>query len=116
MEIDALFRPSLYFHFSPSDFNNLEMGGSSGNPSVSDEGKVKRKSPPTTSASERATKPPKLLRGILVTQIEQPPKYVFVWTILFCIYIFIYIYFIYIYIYIFIYYLYKYMCVWCVYK
>ena len=64
LDIDAVFRPGIDTPFSPTAFDNLDMGSSAENPILLDEGEDKDNSPPTrTPVSERPTRPPALLRS-----------------------------------------------------
>ena len=61
---DAVFRPGIDTPFSPTAFDDLEMGGSGENPIPLDEEEDKENSPPpTTPVSETPTRPPPLLRS-----------------------------------------------------
>ena len=64
LDMDADFRPGIDTSFSPTVFNDLEMGEgeSSENPIVSDEEEDRENSPPTISVSEPPTEPHKFLR------------------------------------------------------
>ena len=60
LDVDALFRPGIDTPFSPTAFDDLEMGGSSAeNPILLDgeEDKEDSSPPPTTPVSERPTRP-----------------------------------------------------------
>ena len=67
LDVDAVFRPVIATHFSPTAFDDLEMGGSAENPILLDEEEDKENSPPTTTTavSERPTRPYALLRSRL---------------------------------------------------
>ena len=57
LDVDAVFRPGNDIPFSPTAFDDLEMGGSAENPILLDEKKDKENSPPpTTPVSERPTR------------------------------------------------------------
>ena len=60
LDVDAVFRPCVDTPFSPTAFDDLEMGGS-----VFDEDEDKENSPPLpkTPVSGRPTRPPALLRS-----------------------------------------------------
>ena len=86
LDVDAVFRPGIDIPFSPTAFDDLEMGGSAENPILLDEEKDKENSPPppptttttTTTVSERPTRPPALLRSRpFGTKIEIVPEYVY---------------------------------------
>ena len=77
--MDAVFRPGLDTPFSPTAFDELEMGGSAEDPILLDEEEDKENSPPptTTPVSERPTRTPALLRiRPFGTRIENVPDYV----------------------------------------
>ena len=60
LDVDAVFRPTIDFAFSPTAFDALEMGGSAENPILLDEEAHIENSPPittTTPVSERPTRP-----------------------------------------------------------
>ena len=60
LDVDAAFRPGIDTPFSPTLFDDLEMGGSAENPILLDEEEDKENSPPTTTTipvSERPTRP-----------------------------------------------------------
>ena len=60
LDVDAVFRPSIDTPFSPTAFDDLEMGGSAENPILLDEEEDKDNSPPTTTTttvSERPARP-----------------------------------------------------------
>ena len=64
LDVDAIFRPGFNTHFSPSEFDDLEMGGSAENPIRLDEEEDKENSPPSKApVSERPTRPPALLKS-----------------------------------------------------
>ena len=65
LDVDAALRPGIDTPFSPTAFDDLEMGGSVEKPSLLDEEEDKQNSPPppTTPVSERPTRPPSLLRN-----------------------------------------------------
>ena len=82
LDVDAVFRPVIDTPFSPTAFDDLEMGvGSAENPIpiLLYEEEDKENSPlPTTPVSERPTRPPALLRSRPSgTRIENDPDYVF---------------------------------------
>ena len=57
LDVDAAFIPGIVTPFSPTAFDDLEMGGSAENPILLDEEEEKENSPPptTTPVSERPT-------------------------------------------------------------
>ena len=59
LDVDAVCRPGIDTHFSPTAFDELEMGGSAENPILLDEEEDKESSPhpKTTPVSERPTRP-----------------------------------------------------------
>ena len=65
LDVDAVFRPGHNTPFSPTSFDDLEMGDLAENPILLDEEEDKENSPPTTTTpdSERSTQPPALLRS-----------------------------------------------------
>ena len=78
-ELDAVFRPGIDSHFSPTTFDDLSKGGSAENPIFLDEEEHKKNSAPTTTlVSERPPEPPRLLRsGAFGAKIENVPDYLF---------------------------------------
>ena len=80
LDVDAVFRPGIDTAFSPTAFDDLEMGDSAENPILLGEEEDKENSPPRTTApvSERPTRPPALLRSRpFGTRIENVPDYVY---------------------------------------
>ena len=80
LDVDAVIRPSIDTSFSPTAFDNLEMGGSSENPILLEEEEDKENSAPTTTTfvSERPTRPPALLRSCPHgTRLKKVPDYVY---------------------------------------
>ena len=80
LDIDTVFRPGIDTPFSPTAFDDLEMGGSTEVPILLDEEEDKENSPPTTTTpvSERPTSPSALLRSRpLGTRVENVPDYVY---------------------------------------
>ena len=80
LDVDAVFRRGIDTPFSPTAFDDLEMGGSAVNRILLDEEEGKENSPPTarTPVSERPTRTPALLRNRpFGTRIENVPKYVY---------------------------------------
>ena len=81
LDVDALFRQGIVAAFSPTAFDDLEMGGGSAEyPNLLDEEEDKENSPPppTTPVSERLTRPPALLRRCpFGRRIENVPEYVY---------------------------------------
>ena len=77
LDVDAVFRPGIDTPFSPTAFDDLEMGGSAENPILLDEEEDMENSPATTPVSERPTRPPALLRSCpLGKRIKNVPDYV----------------------------------------
>ena len=77
LDVDADFRPGIDTPFSPTAFDDLEMGGSAENPILLDEEEDMENSPATTPVSERPTRPPALLRSCpFGTRIKNVPDYV----------------------------------------
>ena len=79
LDVHAVFRRDIDTPFSPTAFDDLEMGGSAENPILLDGEEDKENSPPTTTpVSERPTRPPALLRSRLSgTRIENVPDFVY---------------------------------------
>ena len=82
LDVDAVFRPVIDTPFSPTTFDDLEMGGSAEKPILLDEEEDKKNSPPppttTRTVSERPTRPPALLRSRpFGTRIENVPDFVY---------------------------------------
>ena len=79
LDVDAVFRRVIDTPFSPTAFDDLEMGDSTENPILLDEEADKENSPPlTTPASERPTRPSAFLRSSpFGTRIENVPDYVY---------------------------------------
>ena len=77
LDVDAVFRPGIDTTFSPTAFDDLEMGGSAENPILLDEEDNKENlPPPTTPVSERV--PTALLRNRLFgTRRENVPNFVY---------------------------------------
>ena len=77
LDVDAVFRPGIGTTFSPTAFDDLEMGGSAENPILLDEEDNKENLPqPTTPVSERV--PTALLRNRLFgTRRENVPNFVY---------------------------------------
>ena len=63
LDVDAAFRPGIDTPFSPTAFDDLEMGGSVENTILLDEDKENSPTPTTRLVSQRPTRPPALLRG-----------------------------------------------------
>ena len=64
MDVDATFRQGIDTPFSPSAFDDWDMGGSAENPYLLDEEEDKENCPPpTTPLSEKPTRPPAMLRS-----------------------------------------------------
>ena len=80
LDLDAVFRPGIDTIFSPTAFDDLQMGGSAENPILLNEEEEKENSPRTTTTpvSERTTQPLALLRSRpFGTRIENVPDYVY---------------------------------------
>ena len=80
VDLEAVLSPGKVTPFSPTAFNDLEVGegGSSENPFKSDEEEDKENSPPTTPVSERPTERPRLLRSHpFGGRIEKLPEFVY---------------------------------------
>ena len=77
--VHAVFRPGIDTPFSPTAFDDLEIGGSVEYPILLDEEEDKENSPPpTTPVSERPTRRPALLRSCpFGTGIENVPDFVY---------------------------------------
>ena len=65
LDVDKYFRPGIDTPFSPSIFNNFELGSLAGSPILTDEEQDKENSPPLprTPVSERLTEPSMLMRS-----------------------------------------------------
>ena len=79
LDVDAVLRSGVDAPFLPTAFDDLEMGGSSGNTVLLDEKEDKENSNlPTTPVSERPTWPPEWLRSRpFGRRIENAPDYVY---------------------------------------
>ena len=79
LDMDAVFRPGIDTHFSPTTFDDLSMEGAVENPIVVDKEEDKENDPsPTTPESVRPTEPPRLERScIFGARTENVPDYVF---------------------------------------
>ena len=80
LDVNAVFRPNIDIPFSPTAFDNLELGGSQKKPILLDEEEDKENSaPPTTTlVSGRPTRLPALLRSCpFGTRTENVPDYVY---------------------------------------
>ena len=80
LDVDAVFKAGIDTPFSPTSFDDLEMGSSAENPILLDEEEDKENSPPvpTTTVSERPTRPPALLRSRpFGTRIKNVPDFVY---------------------------------------
>ena len=78
--MDAVFRPGLDTPFSPTAFDDLEIGSPAENPILLDEEEDKEDFPPptTTPVSDKPTQRPAFLRGRpFGTRIEKAPGYVY---------------------------------------
>ena len=74
LDVDAVFRPGIDTPFSPTAFDDLEMGSSAEKPILLDGEEDKENSPPTTPVSERPTRPTALQRSRpFGTRIENVP-------------------------------------------
>ena len=80
LDVDTVFRSGIDTPFSPTAFDDLEMGGSAENHILLDEEEDKENYPPpttTTPVSERPTPPPALLRSPpFRTKKENAPDFV----------------------------------------
>ena len=65
LDVDAVFRPGIGTRFSPTAFDDLEMGVSAEKLNLLDEEEDQKNSPPTTTTpvSERPRLPPSLLKS-----------------------------------------------------
>ena len=78
LDMDAVFRPGIDTHFSPTTFDDLLMEGSVGNPIVLDEEEDKENAPPSTPESVRPTEPPSRQRSrAFGARLENVLEYVF---------------------------------------
>ena len=78
MDVNVVSRQAIETHFSPTAFDDLEMGVSDEKIVLPDVEKEKFISPPTPPVSERPTRPPALLRSFpFETRIENVPVYDF---------------------------------------
>ena len=79
LDVNAVFRPGIDTPFSPTAFDDLEMGSlSAENPILLDEEEEKQNSPPSTPVPERPTRPPALLRNRpFGKRINNVPDYVY---------------------------------------
>ena len=80
LDMDSVFRPGIYYPFSPTVFDDLLMGdGSVEDHIVLDEEEDKENAPPpTTPESVRPTEPPRLQRSrAFGAPIENVPDYVY---------------------------------------
>ena len=82
LDVEAVFRPGIDFRFSPTAFDDLEMGGSAENRILLDQEEDKKNSPPTTTTpvSERPTRPPALVlprSRPFGTRMETVPDFVY---------------------------------------
>ena len=76
LDVDVVFRPGLDTLFSPTAFDDLEIGNSESNPILLDKKEDKENSPPRTSVSKRPTRPSALLRNRpFRTRLEKVPDY-----------------------------------------
>ena len=81
LDVDAVFRPGVDIPFSPTAFDDSEMGGSAENPILIDEeGEKEISLPPTTTpVSERPIRPAALPRSCpFGTRKENVPDFVYV--------------------------------------
>ena len=79
-DLYAVFRPGIATPFSPTAFDDLEIGGSAENPILLDKEEEKENSPPTTTTpvSETPTGPAALLRNrLFATRKGNVPDYVY---------------------------------------
>ena len=65
LDVDAVFTPGIEIRFTPTTFDDLEMGASAENPIQLDEEEDKENflPPPLTPVSDRPTRSPALLRS-----------------------------------------------------
>ena len=78
LDVDAVFRAGTDTRFSPTAFDDSEIGGSEENPILLDEEEDNENSPPTTQVFEKQTRPPALLRNCpFGTRIEKDLHYVY---------------------------------------
>ena len=79
LDVDVVSRPGIDTVFSPIASDELEMGGSAGNPILLDEEDDKENSPPTTTpVSEKPPRTPALLRSrTFGRRIENVPAYAY---------------------------------------
>ena len=78
--MDAVYRPGIDTPFSPSIFDDFQMGSTAANPIIVDDEEDKENSAPTatTPESERPTEPPRLLRSRpFGTRLENVPDSVY---------------------------------------
>ena len=76
-DVDVVLRLGIDTSFSPTAFDDLEVGGSAEKPILLHQGKYKENSPTTTAVSERTTRPRRLLTSRpFGTRIENIPDYV----------------------------------------
>ena len=76
LHVGAVFGPGIDTPFSPTAFDDLEMGGSAENSILLDDEKdIENSTPTTTLNSERSSQPTALLRsGPFGTRIENVPE------------------------------------------
>ena len=81
LDVDAVFQPVIHTRFSPTAFDDLEMGGASTeNPILFDEEEDKENfpPPPTTPTSGRPTRLPALQKSRpFATRAEKVPEFVY---------------------------------------
>ena len=79
--MDIVYRPGIDTPFSPSIFDDFQMGSSAANPKIVDDEEDNEISAPTTTTTlecERPTEPPRLLRSrAFGARIENVPDYVY---------------------------------------
>ena len=66
LDMDNVYRPGIDTPFSPSTFDDFQMGSTAVNPIIVDAEEVKKNSASTTTTTtecERSTKPPRLLKN-----------------------------------------------------
>ena len=81
LDVDAVFRPRIGTPFSPSRFNDFEIGSMAETPILIDEQDKENSTPPpphsTIPVSERPIQPPVLMRSRpFATRSEKVPDYV----------------------------------------
>ena len=80
LDVDSVYRPGIDTPFSPSIFDDFQMGSTAANPLIVDDEEDKENSAPTTTTpeSECPTEPPRLLRSRpFGTRLENVPESVY---------------------------------------